>query len=55
MISTFIIYFLWLLIGVEGLRTVQALAYQVVNGVRCNPFNWSFWLAAIAAIILLTL
>lgn len=51
MITTFIVYFLWLLITIEGLKTVQALAYQVVNGVRCNPFNWSFWLAAIKRMI----
>lgn len=52
---TFVIYFIWLLIGVEMLRTLQAILYQVVNKVVCNPFNWSFWIAAIAAVILLGL
>lgn len=55
MISTFIVYFLWLLVGVEGVLTAHALAYSVVNKVRCNPFNLRFWLAAITAIILLIL
>lgn len=52
---TFIVYFIWLLIIVEGLRTLQAILYQVVNKVQCNPFNWSFWIAAITAIILLSI
>ena len=52
---TFVIYFIWLLIGVEMLRTVQAILYQVVNKVTCNPFNWSFWIAAITGVILLSI
>ena len=52
---SFIIYFIWLLIGVEMLRTIQAILHQVVNEVQCNPFNWSFWVAAVTGVFLLSM